>query len=69
MIDDYLLDLAADCYVALRAGGYLQEFPTFESFLHRSVGLERRRRLAGSDFRGSVADLVAAPPPAPIGVN
>ena len=66
MIDDYLLDLTADCYVALRASGYLREFPTFASFLRRAVGLELKTLLPEPPRFQDLARLVASPPPDPV---
>ncbi len=63
MIDDNLLELAADCYVALRAHGYLEDFPTFESFLRRAVGQVRLPEKAPAEAGPGLARLPAAPPP------
>ena len=66
MIDDYLLDLTADCYVALRASGFLREFPTFASFLRQAVGLEFQSLLPVAPALRDLASLSASPPPEPV---
>ncbi len=60
VIDDDLLDLAADCYVALRSRGGLREFPTFESFFLRALGASDRGR---GSLPLALADLVPVAPP------
>lgn len=65
MIDDDLLDLTADCYVALRSRGYLQDCPTFEGFIARTLGPES---LPGDD-EPSLASLPPAGPPACFSAN
>jgi hypothetical protein len=64
MIEDALLDLVADCYVALRARGYLLEYPTFEAFLRRTVGMPPR-----SSTPEDVLHAVVMWPPEDISVN
>jgi hypothetical protein len=69
MIDDSLLDLTADCYVALRACGYLREFPTFASFLRRAVGLELQTVPPQPPATRDLSRLAASLPPDPIVPN
>ena len=66
MIDDDLLDLAADCYIALRARGYLEAFPTFESFARLVVGFGLSTRHSPP---ANLRDLAEAPLSEPISDN
>ncbi len=67
MIDDDLLELVAECYVALRAGGHLRDFPTFESFLRRAMVPSRQR--GPTPLRSELSDLAEAPRPDPTSAN